>query len=140
MELGLPHDLNLLVLSRPLMEALAASAFEQYTAQMQTRIDDSTPEEMRWLVMFPKVQPTVDKAFKQHFGVVALTAKAAAAWIEGPLAASLSEASRGALADDPPFVLMTFRGRLYLRLQLAVPEDATLSGNARPVRDGSSAG
>jgi hypothetical protein len=127
MELGLPHDLNLLVLSRPLMEALEAGAFERYTAQMQTRIDDSTPEEMRWLVMFPKAQLAVDKAFKQRFGVVALTAREAAVWVEGPLAAGLDEASLGALADDPPFVLMTLRGRLYLRLQLAVPDVQVLS-------------
>lgn len=127
MELGLPHDLNMLVLSRPLMEALEAGAFEHYTAQMQTRIDDSTPEEMRWLVMFPKAQLAVDKSFKQHFGVVALTAKAAAVWVEGPLAASLGEASLGALAAEPPFVLMTLRGRLYLRLQLGVPEAQTLT-------------
>ena len=56
MELGLPQELNMLVLSRPLMEALERSAFEQYTAQMQTRIDDTTPEEMRWLAMFPKLK------------------------------------------------------------------------------------
>ncbi len=127
MELGLPQDLNLLVLSRPLMEALEASAFEHYTAQMQTRIDDSTPEEMRWLAMFPKAQLEADKAFKQHFGVVAIAAQLAATWLEGPLAEGLVGASRGVLASDPPFVLMTLRGRLYLRLELDVPEIHVLS-------------
>lgn len=122
MELGLPQDLNMLVLSRPLMEALERSAFEQYTAQMQTRIDGAAPEEMRWLAMFPKVQPKVDKEFRQAFGAVALSAKAAAAWIEGPLAARLIAASRGVLAGAPPFVLMTLRGRLYCRLRLDAPD------------------
>lgn len=122
MEAGLPHDLNMLVLSRPLMEALEHSAFEQYTAQMQTRIDDTTPEEMRWLAMFPKLSLAFDKELRQHFGAVALSAKAAEAWLQGALAAQLTAAARGMLAGDPPFVLMTLRGRIYLRLQLGAPD------------------
>ena len=122
MELGLAQDLNMLVLSRPLMEELERSAFEQYTAQMQTRIDDTTPEEMRWLAMFPKLSLGFDRELRQHFGAVALSAKAAEVWLHGPLAARLTAAARGALAGDPPFVLMTLRGRLYLRLQLGTPE------------------
>ena len=122
MELGLPQELNMLVLSRPLMEALERSAFEQYTAQMQTRIDDTTPEEMRWLAMFPKLPLGFDRELRQHFGAVALSAKAAEVWLHGPLAAQLTAAARGALAGGPPFVLMTLRGRLYLRLQLDAPE------------------
>lgn len=122
MELGLPQDLNMLVLSRPLMEALERSAFEQYTAQMQTRIDDTTPEEMRWLAMFPKLSLAFDKGLRQHFGAVALSAKAAEVWLRGPLAGQLTAAARGMLASDPPFVLMTLRGRLYLRLQLGAPD------------------
>lgn len=127
MELGLPQDLNLLVLSRPLMESLEASAFERVTAQTQTHIDDAMPEEMRWLAMLPKAQVAADKAFRQRFGVVAVAAPAAAVWVEGPLAARLGEAACGPLAADPPFVLMTLRGRLYLRLQLEVPQVETLS-------------
>ena len=122
MELGLAQDLNMLVLSRPLMEELERSAFEQYTAQMQTRIDDTTPEEMRWLAMFPKLPIGFDRELRQHFGAVALSAKTAEVWLHGPLAAQLTAAARGALAGDPPFVLMTLRGRLYLRLQLGTPE------------------
>lgn len=130
MELGLPQDLNMLVLSRPLMEALERSAFEQYTAQMQTRIDDTTPEEMRWLAMFPKLPLGFDKELRQHFGVVALSAKAAEVWVRGPLAAQLTAAARGVLASAPPFVLMTLRGRLYLRLQLGAPEPESIGAMA----------
>ena len=28
--------------------------FEEFTEGLQTRIDTATPEEMRWLVMFPR--------------------------------------------------------------------------------------
>lgn len=126
MALGLPPELNMLVLSRPLMETLERSAFEQYTAQMQTVIDEATPEEMRWLAMFAKVQPKADKALRQAFGAVAPSAHAAEAWIEGPLADRLVAAAQGVLAAAPPFVLMTLRGRLYLRLQLDAPDVAAV--------------
>ncbi|MEO8123451.1 MAG: hypothetical protein ABI633_05325 [Burkholderiales bacterium] len=130
MELGLPQDLNMLVLSRPLMEVLERSAFEQYTAQMQTRIDDTTPEEMRWLAMFSKLPLVFEKELRQHFGAVALSAKAADVWLRGPLAEKLTAASRGVLAGDPPFVLMTLRGRLYLRLQLTKPDAQAIDAMA----------
>lgn len=122
MEAGLPHELNMLVLSRTLMEELERGAFEQYTAQMQTRIDDAMPEEMRWLAMFPKHGLGFDRELRQRFGAVAQPAKAAEAWLEGPLGAQLKVASIGTLAADPPFVLMTLRGRLYLRVQLDAPD------------------
>lgn len=123
-ELGLPHELNMLVLSRALMEELERGAFEQYTAQTQTRIDDAMPEEMRWLAMFQKL--ALDRELRQHFGAVALPAKAGEGWLSGPLAGQLTAASRGVLDGAQPFVLMTLRGRLYLRMQLDAPDAAAI--------------
>ena len=125
MELGLAQDANMLLMSRRLMEALEAQTFAQYTEHMQTQIDVSTPEEMRWLAMFPKL-PFAARELKQRFAAVAQAPTAAAAWIDGPLSEHLAAASQAALAADPPFVLMTLRGRLYLRLQLAEPEVAVI--------------
>jgi len=130
MELGLPQDLQMLLLSRPLMETLEGQTFERYTANMQTQIDVSTPEEMRWLVMFPKVPLAAPKEFTSRFGAVAASATTGAAWIDGALSERLAEAVRGPLAAEPPMVLMTLRGRLYLRLQLAEPDVATLEAMA----------
>jgi len=126
MELGLPQDLQMLLLSRPLMETLERWTFEHYTDSMQTRIDVSTPEEMRWLAMFPKVTLAAPKELKSRFAAVAASPPTAAAWIDGPLSERLAEVARGPLAAEPPLVLMTLRGRLYLRLELAEPEVATI--------------
>jgi hypothetical protein len=126
MELGLSQDLQMLLLSRPLMETLERQTFEHYTAQMQTQIDVSTPEEMRWLAMFPKVALAIPKELKRRFSVVASSSPAAAAWIDGPLAERLAVAARGPLLDEPPLVLMTLRGRVYLRLELAEPAVAAV--------------
>lgn len=118
MELGLPADLQLLLLSRPLLEALERQTYEQFTQNNQTEMGDTTPEEMRWLVMFPKIELRTSKAVRARFGGVSSLPGEGLAWIEGPLANLLVKASRGMLVNEPPFVLMILRGRAYLRLQL----------------------
>ena len=54
-ELGLASDLHLVLMNRELQESLEKSIFEQYVEGVQTRIDNQTPPEMRWLVMFPRL-------------------------------------------------------------------------------------
>ncbi len=127
MELGLPQDLQMLLLSRPLMETLERQTFERYTENMQTQIDIATPEEMRWLAMFPKVPLAGPREFRNRFGAVAMAPKIAATWIDGPLTERLAEAALGPLAAEPPLVLMTLRGRVYVRLQLVEPDVASIA-------------
>ena len=126
MELGFSHDLQMLLMSRSLMETLEGQTFERYTENLQTHIDVSTPEEMRWLVMFQKVPLAAPKEVRSRFAAVAASPTTAAAWIDGLLSERLAEVVRGPLAADTPLVLMTLRGRVYLRLQLAEPDVATL--------------
>ena len=127
MELDLPSDMQMLVLSRPLMDLLERQTYERFTQGLQTQIDSATPEEMRWLVMFPKVDLSGQKALRAHYGVVASVPEAALAWIDGPLAGLLLDAATGLLRDDVPFVLMTLRGRTYLRMRLAEPATEALA-------------
>jgi hypothetical protein len=49
------------------------------------------------------------------------------AWIKGGLADQLSKASQDLLLDCPPFLMMTMRDKLYLRMQLAEPAPAALA-------------
>lgn len=126
MELGLSQHLQMLLLSRPLMESLERQAFEQFTAHTETQIDVATPEEMRWLAMFTKVPLAASRDLKQRFAAVAASPPLASAWIDGPLSDRLAESAGGPLAAEPPLVLMTLRGRLYLRLQLDEPDAATI--------------
>ena len=125
-ELGLPPELQMLLMSRPLMETLERQTFERYTEQMQTQIDVSTPEEMRWLAMLPKV-PIASKELRTRFGALAMVPRFGAAWLEGALAQRLADAVPGVLNAEPPLVLMTLRGRVYLRTQLAEPDPASLT-------------
>jgi len=127
MELALPHDMQMLVLSRTLMSTLERATYEQFTDSMQTQIGAQAPEEMRWLVMFPKIDLATLKALRARFGAVASVPAAGLGWIEGPLAEALERAADRLLRYDPPFVLMTLRGRAYLRVLLDTPDPGEIA-------------
>ena len=120
-ELQLPQALQMLVMSRPLMETLERETFERYTESNQTLIDVSTPEEMRWLAMFPKAPLDLPKSVRGQFGAVSGEAAEAVAWVDAAVGQQLAAASLSLLRDSPPFVLMSLRGRLYMRVQLDEP-------------------
>lgn len=121
MELGLSHNLQVLLISQPLLENLERQTFEQFTESTQTVIDVNTPEEMRWLAMFAKVPYQASKDVRTRFALVSSVPAEAASWLEGSLAHQLEEAATGFLKTEPPFVLMLLRGRAYLRMQLPEP-------------------
>lgn len=128
MELQLPSGLQMLLMSHALMETLERETFERYTQGNQTVIDTSTPEEMRWLAMFPKLTlQHLAKEARFHYGAVASDPETAQQWVQGALAQRLADAATRLLRHEPPFVLMTLRGRLYMRMEMALPEVATLS-------------
>ena len=127
MELELPSDAQMLLLSRPLMDTLERKTFEEFTDNVQTQIGTKTPEEMRWLVMFPKVNLGTLKSLRARFGAVASAPNAGLAWLTGPLSNALEQTAKGLLRDEPPFVLMTLRGCAYLRMQLATPASADIA-------------
>jgi hypothetical protein len=126
MELALGSDAQMLLLSRPLLDALESQTFDEFTDNVQTQIGTKSPEEMRWLVMFPKVNLATLKDIRHQYGAVANDPVAGLAWLEGPLANMLGRASQSFLADSPPFVLMTLRSRAYLRMQLDRPDANTV--------------
>jgi len=117
MELGLPPDLQMLIVSKSLMEALEKQAFEQFTESNQTEMGAATPEETRWLVMFPKIPINGSKTLRSTFAGVSGLPNEGPAWLEGPLGHALERAAGTLLRFTPPFVLMTLRGWLYLRLE-----------------------
>jgi hypothetical protein len=127
MELGLSPNLQMLLISQPLLETLERQTFERFTESTQTVIDGATPEEMRWLAMFPKVPYKASKDVRMRFGLVGSAPAEAAAWVEGALARQMEEAAVGFLKNEPPFVLMLLRGRAYLRMQLPEPRVSVMA-------------
>ena len=127
MELSLPSDMQMLLLTRPLMGELERQTFENFTESNQTQIDTATPEEMCWLVMFPRVPLTEFPTLRAHLGAVASEPEHGLSWLAGPLAQVLERCVGNLLTGDPPFVLMTLRGRTYLRLELDDPSAANIA-------------
>jgi hypothetical protein len=125
MELGLPPALQMLVTTRALAEELEQAAFAMFTDGLQTRLDSGMPEEMRWLSMFDKLPVPALKGMRNRFHAVASMAEPLNGWLEGELAARL-EASGPWLGAEDPFVLMTLRGRVYLRMEALQPDEAML--------------
>lgn len=120
-ELSVPKELQALVLNRELMESMEKAVFEQYVEGVQTRIDTTTPPEMRWLVMFPKLTGAELKTLREGYGALSSFKPWMQQWLAGPLAQMLSALPP---VQQCPLVLMIGRRRLSLRT--AVPSaDAT---------------
>jgi hypothetical protein len=126
-DIGPATDLQMLVATRALMERLERDVFEQYTEGTETRIDDHTPEEMRWLVLYPQVSGKVLGALHERFGLLSNRPRASTLWLEEGLAGPLAKCITW---HDPtvPMVLVVQRGRFVLRLALAEPRIAVLDG------------
>ena len=113
---------QMLVVSRRLLQQLDAEMFRQFTDDLQTRADTATPEEMRWLVLYPQLGSAELGALREHFGATGHPAGAAAQWLGGPFAAALAAAAERWLAPDDGLVIVAQRGRLTLRTPMAQPD------------------
>lgn len=130
-EMGLHPDLQMMVLCRTLMEDLERAVFEAYTDTLKTRVDTDTPEEMRWLVMFPKFDNASSQILRQRYGVVGVTKDLASSWVESEFGEALVQASQDLLPEGHPFVLMSMRGNLYLRTAMSEAELPRVQGLVR---------
>jgi len=116
-EMGLPADLQVVLMNRVLQDAMETSVFEQFVEGVQTRIDNQTPPEMRWLVMYPKLPGSDMPRLRERYVAISSVKGWLQHWLEGPLTTSLTGVI---VAADVPVVLMIGRGRLMLRT--AVPD------------------
>ena len=127
-ELGLPSELQLVVMNRALQEAMEKAVFEQYVEGVQTRIDNQTPPEMRWLVMFPKLSGTDMPLLKDRYCALASVQSWLRHWLDGAVTQSLVAVR---IAPEVPLVLMIGRGRLMLRTAVRDADVATLQAWVR---------
>ena len=117
-ELKVNDDAAVLVMNRPLKEALEKRAYEMYTDTLQTIADPSLPEEMRWLAMYPEVGwDGLPPAFWKRYSVLADRREHALGWLDSNLAELLMSWPEPAPDEKIPFMLMLLRGKAYLRMQ-----------------------
>lgn len=129
-ELGLPGDQQMLLMSTGLMERLEREAFGRFTEQAQTEVDFEMPEEMRWLALFRKVPLARWRSLRNALGAVASHAGSLEAWLDDAGFVQWLDRAACPVDDRPPLldplVLMTLRGRLYLRTRCDDPDPAVL--------------
>jgi len=114
-ELSVPRELQAMVLNRELMESMEKTVFDQYVEGVQTRIDTTTPPEMRWLVMFPKLSGAELKGLREGYGALSSYKPWLQQWLSGDLSQALSALPP---QSEQPLVLMIGRRRLSLRTAL----------------------
>jgi len=122
-ELGLASALQVALIDRPLAESMERAMFDEYVEGVQTRIDDQTPPEMRWLVMYAKLDAASMKPLRDHFVALGNSQEWLRQWLEGPLTEALRAAP---LIAGNPLVMVVARGRLSLRTAVEAPEAADL--------------
>ena len=130
-DVGADPDAAVMVINRPLHGALEGNAYSALTDTLQTTVNASLPEEVRWLAMYEEVAwPGLPASFRQHFAVVAERLDVAQRWVHAPLVSQLLDALEGgqdAARAQSPLVLMLVRGKVYLRMehtQRSLPEIA----------------
>lgn len=121
-DLGAAPNLQMLLMSRPLLESIEKLVFDQLTDGVQTRIDTATPEEMRWLVLYTQLPAAELQGLRESFGAVASVPQAVSQWLEGPLSAHLKTARTTWLNPDDPLALVVQRARLTLRSAMHAPD------------------
>ena len=122
-------QLHALVMPRTLMGQLEQVLYGQFVESVQTRLDDETPEEMRWLAVSERLSSAHLGPLAPAFGAVGNDIVWLAAWLASPLAPALAawRADHQAPGDAPlAMALMLRRGQLVWRLALPRPAAADL--------------
>ena len=114
-EMGLASELQLVLMNRALQETMEKAVFDQYVEGVQTRIDNQTPPEMRWLVMFPKLAGSDMPTLRERYVALASMKGWLKHWLDGPLSQCIVALKVDA---ETPVVMMIGRGRLMLRTAL----------------------
>ena len=117
-ELGVRDDVAVLVMNKPLKEALEKKAYSIYTDPLQTSMDAELPEEMRWLAMFKEARwEGPSKDFWSRYSVLTDRRENAMAWIEPQLAMMMMDWPTPGPSAEVPFLILLLRGKSYLRME-----------------------
>lgn len=121
---ALRSDLHLLLVERALAERLEREVFMQATGGVQTRLDDHTPEEMRWIVLLYPADAGPASAARHPWAAWGQEPAALERWLAGGTAAAA-----GAMitrSRSAPLVLALHEGRIALRCAMASPDVALM--------------
>lgn len=114
--LGIPEDVSVMVLNRPLKQQLEARAYDSFTDTVKTTADLKQTEELRWLSMFGEVGwSSLAPDFWMRYAVLSDSREQAQKWLDAPLVAALMKLPLGPDGGQWPMLMSLTRGSLYLR-------------------------
>lgn len=122
-ELGLAPELHLLVLDSPLQRTLERAVLDQIAGAADSRADPHMPQEMRWVVSFPRLALREAMAWPAGLEAFASHEEWLLGWVDGPLARALGAAPA---QGHSPLVLLIGEGRLQMRAGLDEPTPEAL--------------
>ena len=123
---GMSPDVQMVMVSKTLAQALESDVFSRFTNAMQTQIDNTLPDEMRWLAMHPRVSLATSPVLSRRFILLSNADAIATAWLDDTVVAALDEAASVWWTDALVLVLTLNRGMLTMRTEGQPLEPARL--------------
>ena len=113
---GVAAYVQMILLSRALSQVLETDVFSRFTNAMQTQIDNTLPDEMRWLAMHPRVALNDHHALARRFVLLSNAEAVARQWLNEQVLMPLEEAAANWWTDTLVVVVTVNRGMLTLRM------------------------
>jgi hypothetical protein len=131
-ELGVDESVAVLVMNRPLKQALGKRAYELYTNDLRTSVDGTLPEEMRWLAMYDEVGwDSLPNKFWARLSVLTDNRATAQVFLDQQLADTMLNWPSPGPSPEVPFMVMLLNGKAYLRMEYTPADLTTLQHAAR---------
>jgi len=129
-ESTLSPDVQVLVISKVLAQALETEVYSSFTNAMQTQVDNTLPDEMRWLPMHPKVVLSTPSVLTRRFVILSNADAVTRQWLEPSLLNALEDAASTWWTDAQIMLMTLNRGRLTLRMAGQPLEEGQLNAVA----------
>jgi hypothetical protein len=113
---GVPGDVQMIMITKVLAQTLESDVFSRFTNAMQTQIDNTLPDEMRWLAMHPRVSLSTSPVLGKRFVLFCNAEAVAHTWLDSATIAALEAAASNWWSDSLMLVLMLNRGMLTMRM------------------------
>jgi len=113
---GMPGDVQLIMITKVLAQTLESDVFSRFTNAMQTQIDNTLPDEMRWLAMHSRVSLSSSPILAKRFALFCNADAVALKCLNEQLVKALESAASTWWADSLMLVLTLNRGMLTMRM------------------------
>ncbi len=113
---GLPGDVQMILVSKAVAQTLESDVFSRFTNAMQTQIDNTLPDEMRWLAMHPRVSLSASAMLAKRFALFCNAEAVMQSWLDAPTVQELESAAANWWTDGLLLVMTLNRGMLTLRM------------------------